>query len=219
MNKTNLFAILAASLLVFGCKQNSQQSTSTEAKTDSICSIDDKQWAITVNNGKGTPASVYGVAPTVGLLDNYLQNVSKIDGELAYSLSSNKKYARFLSKDSLAIDSIGAWGDYTVYQVSNFYIMHRSILLKYADGKYRILYTESDHAGSPQMGTAIYGGANGSQPLSKTKLAKELRPTIIMQNGKQLLDVKYFVGGNSEYYAHYQWTLDEKSNLPKEKEQ
>lgn len=121
-----------------------------------------------------------------------------------------------MSNDSLSTDSIGVWGDYTVFQVSNFYVMHRSILLKCADGKYRILYTESDHVGSPQTGTLIYGDANGNKPLSKAEIAKEFRPTLSERDGKQILNVKHFVGGNSAYYDHYQYVLDVKTHLPKE---
>jgi hypothetical protein len=216
MNKKSLFAILLTSLLIIGCKQNAKQIASSDANADTICTIDDKHWKIAVNNGKGMPNAVYAVAPTVGLMDNYVQNVSMIDGELAFSLSDNKEFAKYLSKDSLTIDSIGAWGNYKVYQISNFYVMHRSILLKYVDGKYRILYTESDHVGSPKTGTTIYGGANGNRPLTNHEIAKELRPTLSNRDGKHILDVKYFVGGNSEYYAHYQWLLDDKTHLPTE---
>lgn len=90
MNGKKILSILFISLLIFGCKQNSKQAVSNEVKADRVFTIDDKQWQITVNNGKGTPNSVYAVAPSMGLLDNYLQNISMIDRELARTLSNNK---------------------------------------------------------------------------------------------------------------------------------
>lgn len=219
MNGKKLFTILFLSLLILGCNQNTKQAGSTGVKSDTLCTIDDKHWKITVNNGKGSPNSVYSVVPTAGMMDNYLQNVSIIDGELAYTLSENKTYASHLSKDSLTVDSIGVWGNYTVYQVSNFYVMHRSILLKYADDKYRILYTESDHVGSPLTGTLIYNETNGNKPLSTIEIAKELRPNLSERNGKQILNIKHLVGGNSEYYGRYLYEIDEKTRLPQEMNQ
>jgi len=214
MNSKRILAYLCTLLLIWGCNQNTKQAASTKLNDNTLITIDDKLWQITVNNGKGTPNANYPIATTTSLMDNYLQNLSIIDSELAYSLSSNNNYKIHFSTDSLSIDSIGIWGDYKVYQISNFYVMHRSIILKYTDGQYRILYTESDYVGSPQKGTLIYGATNGNKPLSKTEIAKELRPAILFQDGKHILDIKYFVGGNSEYYGNYAYEIDNKTHLP-----
>ncbi len=216
MSKKYIFVLFLTSLFVIGCKQNTKQTHSIETKTDSLATIDDKNWEIAVNNGKGKPNAVYSLAATANLMDNYVQNVTKIDEELAFSLSENKNYAKYLSTDSLMIDSIGLWDDYVVYQVSNFYVMHRSILLKCVDGKYRFLYTESDHVGSPQSGTSIFDNLNGNKALSKTEIAQLFHPTLSESNGEQLLTVKYFVSGNSEYIGSSTFTLDKKTHLPKE---
>jgi len=219
MSKKYIFSTFLISLFVIGCKQNTQQAQSAEAKIDSLVTIDEKNWEIVVNNGKGKPNAVYSLAANTNLMDNYLQNVTKIDEELAFSLSENKNYAKYLSADSLRIDSIGLWGDYVVYQISNFFVMHRSILLKCVDSKYRFLYTESDHVGSPQSGKTIFDNSNDTKALSKTEIAQLFRPTLSESNGEQLLTVKYFVGGNSEYIGSSTFKLDKKTHLPKEIQQ
>jgi len=203
-------------LFVFGCKQTTQQAKPTDTITDSLVTIDENKWEITINNGKGETNEEFAVVSTFGLMDNYLQNVTKIDKELAYSLLENKNYAKHFSADSLMIDSIGKWGDYAVYQISNFYVMHRSILLKYADGKYRLLYTESDHNGSPQSGTPVFDVSNGNKALTKSEIAQLFYPIISEIDGVQILIVKYFIGGNKEYIGSYKFTLDKVTHLPKE---
>jgi hypothetical protein len=199
-----------------GCKHTTHQAKSNESRTDSLDIINEKYWEITVNNGKGNPNAVYSLAATDNLMDNYLQNIAVIDEELAFSLSENKDYAKHLSADSLMIDSIGLWGDYTVYQVSNFYVMHRSILLKYADGKYRFLYTESDHNGSPQAGKPVFDTSNSNKALTKSEIAQLFHPAISAIDGEQILTVKYFIGGNKEYIGSYKFTMDKVTHLPKE---
>jgi hypothetical protein len=216
MSKKYISTFFITSLFVFGCKQTTQQAKPTDTKTDSLVTIDENKWEITINNGKGETNEEFAVVSTFGLMDNYLQNVTKIDKELAYSLLEIKNYAKHFSADSLMIDSIGKWGDYAVYQISNFYVMHRSILLKYADGKYRLLYTESDHNGSLQSGTPVFDVSNGNKALSTFKIAQLFRPTIYESNGEQLLTLKYFVGGNSEYIGSSTFKLDKKTHLPKE---
>jgi hypothetical protein len=216
MSKKYISIFFITSLFIFGCKQTTQQAKPTDPKTDSLVTLNEKNWEITVNNGKEKSNAVYSLTATDNLMDNYLQNVAEIDEELAFSLSENKYYSKHFSADSLMIDSIGLWGDYTVYQVSNFYVMHRSILLKYADGKYRFLYTESVHVGSPLAGTPIFDVSNSNKALTKYEIAQLFHPTISEIDGEQILAVKYFIGGNKEYIGSYKFTLDKVTHLPME---
>ncbi|MFZ4455322.1 MAG: hypothetical protein ACOYOT_03795 [Bacteroidales bacterium] len=209
-HKQVLFLLFLLTTLM-ACRVDSKKSNSMQ----NVSPVDDQHWPLTVNNGKGFETH-YTVKPMTDLIGDYIDNVTQIDDELAFSLSDDKNYKNYLSKDSLRIDSIGVWGRYSVFQISNLFVMHRSVILKANDGKYRFLYTESEHVGSPKTGTIIYGDGENSKPLSFAELRDELRPQLIMSGNQQVLKLKYFVGGNSEYYEYIYWAIDKTSNLPKE---
>ncbi len=202
--------------LLISCNQNTSSSNNQVVDAASTvpdtCKqvIDAAKWLVLCNNGKGDDAAHFDLKSAPTLLENYIENLKLID---QYSVEIDADYPKHFANDSLKIDSLGQWGSYLVFQVSNFYIMHRSVVLKDCKGNYRILYTEFDHIGAPISGTQVFAenSANDPQPLSIDRMRKEMLPKVLNNQ----LDIKAFVGGNKEYYEHYRFILTDSTQIPK----
>ena len=216
MKKVILILNCIVFTLLLSCSQNTSSSNNQVVDADSSVAdtckqvVDAAKWLVLCNNGKGGEAAHFDLKPAQALLENYIDNLKLID---QYSVEIDADYPKHFANDSLKIDSVGQWGSYLVFQVSNFYIMHRSVVLKDCKGNYRILYTEFDHIGAPISGMQVFAenSSEEPQPLSMDRMRKEMLPKLINNQ----LDIKAFVGGNKEYYEHYRFVLNDSTQIPK----
>jgi hypothetical protein len=142
--------------------QNRSQNTCNVVVVDSL-------WTTMNNNGQGNPPTHFNTQTAHAPIEHYYDNLRISD---RYSVDMNKDYHLHFSQDSLSIDSVGRWGDYVVNQVSNFFVMHRSVLLMVRHHVTRILFTEFDHVGAPASVVSVFaeGDANNSHTLSLLEL-------------------------------------------------
>ena len=206
MNR-NIVILLSTFFLAFiSCQNNTKQRPCNFQVSDSL-------WTITVNNGKGSDAKLSDFKPSSELLNSYIECVRQVDSELDYSMKYDSLLESQVCPDSLVMDSIGKWEDYDVYYISNEFVMLRSLLLKDCTGRVRLLYTESDHVGSPYSGTTIYNEING-MALDKKNLHNLLLPSIVSDSSKTILKLKHFVGGNKEYINEIHWKINSLTHIP-----
>ena len=206
MNR-NIVILLSTFFLAFiSCQNNTKQRPCNFQVSDSL-------WTITVNNGKGSDAKLSDFKPSSELLNSYIKCVRQVDSELDYSMKYDSLLVSQICLDSIVVDSIGKWEDYDVYYISNEFVMLRSLLLKDCTGRVRLLYTESDHVGSPYSGTTIYDEING-MALDKQNLHNLLLPRIISDSSKTILQLKHFVGGNKEYINEIHWKINSLTHIP-----
>lgn len=206
--------IFSVSLLLITACQNQPNLPSTSESTTKIpdLAIPDSAWFVYVNNGKEDVLPWSQLAQTETIWNNYLSYIRRADAEIDFTIRQDSSYALHLSADSLTLDSIGLWGDFQVFQISNWHIMHRTIVLQEASGKTRMLYTESEHIGSPASGLVI---ANDSgQTMSLSELKQKLKPQIKITNSDTLLSTYYFIGGNDAYWGEIAWKFMPHSPIP-----
>jgi hypothetical protein len=213
MRKNTLLGFWALLLTLAAC-QNNTQTNQTITKEPCTFQVQDSLWIITVNNGKGSDAKLSDIKSPSEKLDSYIELVCQVDPELDYSVKYDSMFARQICSDSLKIDTIGNWEDYDVYYISNEFVMLRSVLLKDCTGRMRILYTESDHVGSPYSGTKIYD-EKSDEAMSSADLHKLFTPSLVSESGKIKLVLKYFVGGNKEYINEFIWKINPNTHIPK----
>lgn len=212
--KRNIVIIYSVFFLTFISCQNDNGNSASSAKLEP-CSfiVTDSLWTILVNNGKDMNVRLSDITPTTKLLDSVVEIAMLIDPELNFSIKSNAVYAAHFRTDSLTLDSIGRWQDYEVYYISNEFVMFRSVLLKDCTGRLRMLYTESDHVGSPYSGTEIYD-ENSGEKLDKAKLHKLLLPSLELDSINSILKLKHYVGGNKEYWSGIRWKINTATKIP-----
>ncbi len=158
---------------------------------DSIHAVQDSEWTVYIEDEEGSRARRgFAFLPARTLLENYIENIRTVCPWNVGGMQTTEEHP--LHPKNLKVEKIGQWYDYTVFDVRNPKVHHKSIILKDQERRYRILYIQFwGSAGSPDN-PSFYAKASEQTVLASV--------TLLPNTGHAL----------REYY----FVFDERTRLP-----